>query len=326
MGSNDIWIVPSAGGPAVQLTSGPANDGAPDWSPDGSRIAYQSNAMGDNDIWVIPALGGTPQRVTSSAANDNQPDWSPDGTQIAFSRDGDLWRVTFVALVSADLALTKSVDNPTPDASDTIVYTIDLSNNGPDAATGVEVTDLLPSGVTFVSATPSVGSYDDGSGLWSVGTIASGADATLTITVAVDAGTQGQAIVNTASISGSDLPDLTAVNNSASVQIVVQGATDAGLPSLTPAVYALHPARPNPSQGQTLFSFDIPLAGRTTLLLYDVSGRLVRTLVEETLEPGRYSPQWDGRDQSGRTVAPGVYFLRIHSGAFSATTKLVRLR
>jgi hypothetical protein len=132
--------------------------------------------------------------------------------------------------------------------------------------------------------------------------------------------------VNTASVSDSDLPDGTGANNFDTAQIDVQGVTGSSLVGLTPASYSLHPARPNPSGEPMTLSFDLPVAGRTTLLLYDVSGRLVRTLLEETLEPGSYSPRWDGRDQGGRVVSPGVYFVRIQSGDFSATTKLVRVR
>src|SRR5262245_27953876 len=57
----------------------------------------------------------------------------------------------------ADLALTKPVSNPMPNVGDTITYTITLSDLGPDPATNVTVTDLLPTGLTFVSATPSQG-------------------------------------------------------------------------------------------------------------------------------------------------------------------------
>ena len=67
----------------------------------------------------------------------------------------------------ADLALAKSVSNPTPNVGDTISYTITLTDSGPDAATDAQVTDLLPAGVSFVSDTPSQGTYDAGTGLWS---------------------------------------------------------------------------------------------------------------------------------------------------------------
>src|SRR4029450_5076815 len=53
----------------------------------------------------------------------------------------------------ADLALVKTVDNATPNVGDTIAFTVTLTNNGPDPATNVQVADLLPLGLTLVSAT-----------------------------------------------------------------------------------------------------------------------------------------------------------------------------
>jgi uncharacterized repeat protein (TIGR01451 family) len=70
---------------------------------------------------------------------------------------------------------------------DPITYTITVTNNGPDAASGIEVTDLLPGELTYVSDNPSQGSYDDTTGIWTVGSLASGASATLEITATVDA-------------------------------------------------------------------------------------------------------------------------------------------
>src|SRR5262249_18420570 len=85
----------------------------------------------------------------------------------------------------ADLAVTKTVSNPTPNVRDTITYTITLSNAGPDTATNVTVQDTLPGGVSFVSATPSQGSYNAGTGVWDVGTVIPGMPLTLTITATV---------------------------------------------------------------------------------------------------------------------------------------------
>ncbi|MFC1848490.1 DUF11 domain-containing protein, partial [Chloroflexota bacterium] len=122
---------------------------------------------------------------------------------------------------AADLAVSKTVNNPTPNEGDSVTYTITLINNGPDTATSIIITDLLPAGVTYSSDTPSQGSYGSGSGAWSVGSLANGASATLTITATVDMGTAGQTVTNTASVTGVDQADPTPANNSASAAITI---------------------------------------------------------------------------------------------------------
>src|SRR5207244_7316180 len=66
----------------------------------------------------------------------------------------------------ADLAVSKSVSNSTPNVGDTITFTVNLRDNGPNSASNVQVSDVLPAGLTFVSATPSQGTYNSGTGLW----------------------------------------------------------------------------------------------------------------------------------------------------------------
>jgi uncharacterized repeat protein (TIGR01451 family) len=324
-GNNDIWFVPSSGGTAVQVTNDPANDGAPDWSPDGTRIAFHSNRAGaNNDIWIAGAsAGGAVRQITSGNPNDSQPDWKFDSSRIAFARDGDIWSVVVGATGTAELALSKSVTDPTPRALDTIVYTVTVTNNGPESAT-VGVTDVLPSGVTFVSSFATQGSYATGTGVWAVGTMANGTTAVLTITATVNLQFGAPIIVNTASVTSSSWPDPSSANNTATAQIQLDPT---GVPLGPDALsFALHPARPNPSKGRALLAFDLPVQGHARLSIYDVQGRLVRTLVDEALAAGRYAPAWDGRDATGKTVAPGIYFVRFASGEFAAAGKVVRLR
>ena len=88
-----IWVVNAVDGSDKQLTSGDDwNDGDPQWSPDGTRIAFVSDRTGkeyedsDNrDIWVIPAAGGDLLRISDHPFDDAQPRWSPDGRRIAFT-------------------------------------------------------------------------------------------------------------------------------------------------------------------------------------------------------------------------------------------------
>src|SRR5262249_1002235 len=72
---------------------------------------------------------------------------------------------------TTDLGVTKAVSNPTPNAGDTTTYTSTLTNPGPNGASGVTVNDLLPAGLKFVSATPSQGTYDSTTGVWTVGDV-----------------------------------------------------------------------------------------------------------------------------------------------------------
>ena len=121
----------------------------------------------------------------------------------------------------ADLSLTKTVSDPTPNVGDVITYTVILTNAGPDAATGVTVNDLLPAGLAFVSATPSQGSYDGVTGVWTVGTLDGSASAVLTVSARVVSPT---AQTNTASIGHFDQFDPDTGNNQASATETPQQA------------------------------------------------------------------------------------------------------
>ena len=135
----------------------------------------------------------------------------------------------------ADLSVTKSVDNDVPNEGDTIVYTITVSNAGPDTATNVEVTDQLPDGVTYVSDDGG-GDYDSGTGVWDVGDVANGGSATLDITATVDAGTGGDTIINDAEVTAVDQADPNPGNEQGSVAITVrlQGADLSVTPTDSP--------------------------------------------------------------------------------------------
>ncbi|HEX2865862.1 MAG TPA: SdrD B-like domain-containing protein [Ignavibacteriales bacterium] len=91
--------------------------------------------------------------------------------------------------LKADLSLTKTVDNANPKNGDRVTFTVTLTNNGPDDAHGVFVSDLLMQGLDFISATASLGEYDNTTGRWTVGTITKNESATLTVVVKVNAGT-----------------------------------------------------------------------------------------------------------------------------------------
>jgi choice-of-anchor A domain-containing protein/uncharacterized repeat protein (TIGR01451 family)/TQXA domain-containing protein len=84
-----------------------------------------------------------------------------------------------------DLRLTKTASNLNPKDGDEVTYTVTVVNNGPAPASGVNASDILPAGLTFVSASATQGSYNEATGIWNIGSLANGASATLTITVTV---------------------------------------------------------------------------------------------------------------------------------------------
>ncbi len=93
-----------------------------------------------------------------------------------------------------------------------------------------------------------------------------------------------------------------------------------------PAVTALHPNVPNPFNPVTEIRFDLAIRGPVALRVFDVVGRQVRALVNETRPAGRYRASWNGLDDAGARVASGIYFYRLDTPAFSASRKMVLLK
>ena len=81
----DIYVVPSTGGQAVQLTSQSSYETQPVWSPDGTMLAFASDRKGNNDIYVMPSTGGQPKRLTRNSAGETPWTFSPDGKYIYYS-------------------------------------------------------------------------------------------------------------------------------------------------------------------------------------------------------------------------------------------------
>lgn len=190
-----------------------------------------STALDINDIGVTTAtdciidfqvqvksglIGGTTLSNTANVSASNE-----GSSPVILNSD------TLTVVTNTDLELAHSVDNNNPNKGDMVTYTITVTNNGPENASEVSIFSSLPSGLSFDSSTPSQGTYDDGTGLWTAGSILNGANATLNITAKTDDDV-GAMVTNTATLTLSTPSDYLLSNNSASIDIDVIGGGSSG--------------------------------------------------------------------------------------------------
>ena len=204
----------------------------------------------------------------------------------------------------ADLAVVKTVDDATPNVGDTITFTVTLSNDGPDAANNVEVTEQFPTaGLDFLSATPSQGTYNETTGIWTVGTVASGDSKTLTILARVTApavNTIPTAQTNIASVTKADEYDPNPGNNTGSVAETPQYA-DLGVKKTTSNV--------QPNVGETITYtvrlFNLGTAVATNVEVTDALPANVAFISATPATGTRFQETATGGVWSVPSIAPG---------------------
>jgi large repetitive protein len=183
----------------------------------------------------------------------------------------------------ADLAVLKTVNNPAPNVGQNVTFTITVTNNGPNAATGVALNDLLPAGLTYVSHTASQGIYTPGTGDWSTLSLANAGAATLTITATVTAAALPD-VINTAAITASDQFDPVPGNNSSSVTVTPQQADLEMFKSVS---------NPTPNVGQNVvFNITVVNNGPSAATGVTINDLLPAglTYVSHTVSQGIYNP------------------------------------
>lgn len=109
---------------------------------------------------------------------------------------------------------------------------------------------------------------------------------------------------------------------------VEESAGATGVPTLAGGIdqLAMEPARPNPFAAGTRIAFTTPSEGHVMARVLDVRGRLVRTLLDATRPAGSSELLWDGRDEAGRLLANGIYWMRVETEYGSVARKVTLLR
>jgi hypothetical protein len=114
--------------------------------------------------------------------------------------------------------------------------------------------------------------------------------------------------------------------NATSVEVPVAANPTAVEDGLVPARFALYPAQPNPFNPITAIRYDLPRDCEVHLAIYDVSGRLVRTLVAGAVEAGRRTAVWNGKDENNHAAGSGIYFYKLEAGGEQATKRMTLLK
>jgi hypothetical protein len=112
----------------------------------------------------------------------------------------------------------------------------------------------------------------------------------------------------------------------AELLIGTEGFLSSQLGDLVPKTFALHQNYPNPFNPNTTIRFDLPNEALVRLDVYNILGRKVTTLINQPMQPGYHSIEWNGNDDNGRTIASGVYFYRLQAGDNTAKKKMVVLK
>lgn len=227
----------------------------------GSFTTSQNGQTVTVDVGSLPSGGQASFQLTADIAANATQDVTNTATVTATEVDTDTSNNSddeFLDLIESDLRISKQ-DAPDPvNAGDQLTYTIIVTNDGPDTASGVQVTDPLPAGVDFAS-----GDVDGNSNLVvfdagtrtvtaSVGTLANAATSTITITVDVDPDASSP-LNNAATVTLSPNTDPDASNNSASADTTVERVVDVGV---TKAVTG------TPIAGQSItYTIDVTNAG-----------------------------------------------------------------
>ena len=274
---------------------------------------------GSTYIWKVDGV-----TQLSSTTNEIDIVWNTEGTHLLEVQEQNVSTclgairsgqvvVSLLPIVipNADLSVVKTVNNAHPIIGQKVVFTIVATNNGPDIATGVTVTDIIESGYTYVSSTTTVGTYDPSTGSWTIGTLSKGATENLTVNVTVNSIGSYE---NTTTIIGTE-NDNDIVNNTSTVTTY---PTDFFIPE---------GFSPNGDGINDLFIIrGIINYPNNTFVVYNRWGNKV-------FEASPYLNTWDGRSMFGLRVGGdqlpiGTYFyvldLKDGSTVFKGTIYLNR--
>lgn len=307
-------------------------------APTGPTIMGMGDGLMSGNMIQIPAMDGS---ASVTVSLDNLPDdpmisWTVsttgDGSLSVLDVDGMMLELDDGGMVSADKIVLKVTGGSlqvtvkaTVNGEDTTPATFTFTQLNPAELAsfdGALQTDRVVLNWSTVSQTNNAGwrimRSVDGENFEAVGNFVQGA------------GTS-DALMNY-SFEDKDLPGVDKVyyrleqvdlDGSIAQSNVIEVLLGARMP--LPTEFAVN-VYPNPFNPSTTISYDLPEAGPVSVVIYDVLGQQVRRLVSQITSAGRYSIQWDARDNQGRGVASGVYIAKVDAGTSTLSQKMLLLK
>jgi YVTN family beta-propeller protein len=317
-------------------------------TPDGDRLVVANAAANGISIMDTDPLSETYRSVVSSIATGSGSRTvaiTPDGGLIYVGTDNGyivISALSYGVVASVATGSGSRTVSITPDGGLLVVLTTEGVVNIYDIREGSATENQVVASVQTGSGTVSVAISPDGGFLYmiqevgdvilvgiisiygSYGAITQGAGLPpsaieVTIVDTLVAGEDPSAVAFYPSGSGGFI-----VTNAGDLTVTVFGDPAAG----TEPVERFQRLRsfPNPFNQSAKIRFAIAKPAHVRLALYDVRGRLVRTIIDEARGPGVHTVVWEGRDRRGRRVASGIYFCRLEAGALVDTQKMLLLR
>ncbi|MEJ2567548.1 MAG: T9SS type A sorting domain-containing protein, partial [candidate division WOR-3 bacterium] len=116
-------------------------------------------------------------------------------------------------------------------------------------------------------------------------------------------------------------------NSEVKISAHMQVAAGSGIEEAKiPKVFFVKQNYPNPFNTETIIKYGCPEKTKVCIHVFDVTGRIVHTLINKEVEAGYYEVKWDGTNKFGKKISNSVYFYRIQAGDFTATKKMIFLR
>ncbi len=225
---------------------------------------------------------------------------SPETCQVILTADGEI--VVQYLVVADDGDCTVGIENAAGDEGLEVLF-----NSGGYLKDDFALLYTMRPAVPWIDCDPAFGEITGGE--------------EVEVTVTFDATDLADGLYDCDLVVAHNVPEQDAVIVPVSLEVESPTAVEKA-----PTPFALYGAAPNPFNPVTTLRYSLPVAGHAVLKLYDVRGRLVRTLIDGYTAAGPAEAHWNGRDDDGRRVPSGTYYARLTTAGSSSVKALVMVK